>query len=248
MVTEKNHNQYRFNRLVNDTEHSAMAKYKELIIGPGSWGDLLFFELVAGLVGGLPGAPGLYLRQKLFPRLFNRVGRGTHFGRHITLRWPQRISLGENVLIDEFAMLAIYGRGDDEIIIGDGVLIGRRSVVKCRLGSLHIGNNTNVGMDCRIASTSMVTIGNYCLFAGKCYIGGAQHRHDRRDIPITLQPLHTQGVIIEDDVWLGANVCVNDGVKIGRGAIVGAGAVVTRDIPPYMIAAGVPAKVIKERP
>ena len=248
MGTDRNHNQYRFNRLAHDTSRSAMAKYKGLMVGDNPWTKLVRFELITGLFGGLPGALGLYLRQKFYPSLFKKAGRHVVFGRHLALRWPQRITLGDDVLIDEYAMLSIFGRGDEHIHIGDGVLIGRRSVVKCRLGSLQIGDHTNVGMDCRIASTSTVIIGEYCLFAGKCYIGGAQHRYDRRDIPITLQPLNSRGVVIEDDVWLGANVCVNDGVKIGKGAVVGAGAVVTKDIPPYTVAAGVPARVIKERP
>ena len=86
METENNHNKYRFNRLTHDTERSAMVKYKALIVGHSSWGELIAFEFITGLAGGLPGAPGLYLRQKLFPRLFKKVGRSTHFGRHITLR------------------------------------------------------------------------------------------------------------------------------------------------------------------
>ena len=248
MQTSNSHNQYRFDSLKHDASRSAMSKYKDLVIGSGSWGALFKFELLTGLFGGLPGAPGLYLRHLFFPKLFKHVGEKVVFGRHITLRWPQRIILGDNVLIDEYAMLSIFGRGDEVIQIGNGVLIGRRTVVKCRLGSMNIGDHTNIGMDCRIASTSQVTIGSYCLFAGKCYIGGAQHSYQKRDVPITLQPLITKGVHIEDDVWLGANVCVNDGVRIGQGAVVGAGAVVTRDIPAYTVAAGVPAAVIKERP
>lgn len=68
------------------------------------------------------------------------------------------------------------------------------------------------------------------------------------DEPIRQQPLQSKGgIIVEDDVWLGAGVTVLDGVKIGRGAVVGAGSVVTHDIPPGAIAAGVPARILKMR-
>ena len=66
-------------------------------------------------------------------------------------------------------------------------------------------------------------------------------------LPMMLQPLREADVVIEDDVWLGANVIVTSGVRIGRGAIVAAGAVVTKDVPPYAIVGGVPAKVLRMR-
>ncbi len=86
------------------------------------------------------------------------------------------------------------------------------------------------------------------LIAGNCYLGGGRYYIDRVDIPIMEQGVYTRGrLTIGDDVWLGAGAVVLDGVKVGKGCIIGAGAVVTKDLPDYSIAAGVPAKVIKSR-
>ncbi len=74
-----------------------------------------------------------------------------------------------------------------------------------------------------------------------------QHVIDRVDIPMREQGTRRKGIIIEDDVWLGANCCVLDGVTVGRGAVVGAGAVVTKDVPPFAIVGGVPARIIRMR-
>ena len=75
MGTDRNHNQYRFNRLAHDTSRSAMAKYKGLMVGDNPWTKLVRFELITGLFGGLPGALGLYLRQKFYPSLFKKITR-----------------------------------------------------------------------------------------------------------------------------------------------------------------------------
>jgi len=99
-----------------------------------------------------------------------------------------------------------------------------------------------------ITSTGGIRLGASVLVAGQCYIGGGRYETERLDVPMMKQGMYTRGpVIIGDDVWIGAAARVLDGVTVGRGAIIGAGAVVTRDVPAYAIAAGVPAKVIGRR-
>ncbi|NEQ84957.1 MAG: maltose O-acetyltransferase [Moorea sp. SIO2I5] len=84
--------------------------------------------------------------------------------------------------------------------------------------------------------------------AGNCYIGGGRYLSDRLDIPMMEQGVYSKGpVVIGDDVWLGAGAIVLDGVRIGKGCIIGAGAVVTKDLPDYAVAIGVPARVIRMR-
>lgn len=242
------HNQFRFHMLKEDSESSFLDKYQDLVIGQRKLSALLKYELITLLFGHLPGALGLALRYLFYPTLFQYVGDKVFFGHHLTLRVPNRISIGNNVVIEDYAMLSVQGVGDEKIEIDDSVLIGKGAIVKARAGSIYIKDNVSIGFDCRIASTDKVYIGSHCLFGARCYVGGAQHSFDRTDIPITRQPLNSKGgVRIEDDVWLGVHVVVNDGVKIGKGAVIGAGSVVTKDIPPYAVAAGVPAKVIKKR-
>ena len=78
-------------------------------------------------------------------------------------------------------------------------------------------------------------------------IVAVDHVYDDPQRPIREQGITAQGIVIEDDVWLGAGATVVDGVTIGRGSVIGAGAVVTTDMPPYSIAVGIPAKVVKDR-
>jgi acetyltransferase-like isoleucine patch superfamily enzyme len=86
------------------------------------------------------------------------------------------------------------------------------------------------------------------LLAANCYIGGAQHRYDRLDLPIMRQGYDSRGgVVIEDDVWLGAGVMILDGVRVGTGCVVGAGSVVTKELPPFSVAVGVPARIVANR-
>lgn len=90
-------------------------------------------------------------------------------------------------------------------------------------------------------------IGNYVRIAAHTVIVATQHIFERIDIPICHQGVEGKGITIEDDVWIGANCTVLGGVTIGKGTIVAAGAVVTKDVEPYSIVAGVPAKVIGSR-
>jgi acetyltransferase-like isoleucine patch superfamily enzyme len=97
-------------------------------------------------------------------------------------------------------------------------------------------------------ASTRLAIGADTMLAAQCYVGGGRYVvHGRTDLPIIEQPEPRQGVVIEDDCWLGAGVIVIDGVRIGRGSVVAAGAVVTRDVEPYSIMAGVPARRISSR-
>jgi acetyltransferase-like isoleucine patch superfamily enzyme len=92
-----------------------------------------------------------------------------------------------------------------------------------------------------------VRIGARALIAAYTYFVGGDHLHDRVDIPILDQGRTAQGIDVGDHAWLGAHVVVTDGVRIGRDAIIGAGAIVRENVPDFHVAAGVPAKVIKDR-
>jgi acetyltransferase-like isoleucine patch superfamily enzyme len=242
------HNQFRFENIIQDQKSSVIQKYQDLFIGERRYSALIKYELITFFLCNLPGAVGLFLRQRFYPALFQKTGRQVVFGHHLTLRAPRRIIIGNNVVIDDYAVLSMRGTGSEKISIGNGVLIGRGSQLKARGGSIDIDNFVNISSGCQIGSTSEVHIGKHCLIAAGCYVGGMQHGFDRPDIPIVRQELNIKGgVQIGDDVWLGAYVIVNDGVKIGKGAVIGAGSIVTKDIPAYKIAIGSPARVIKDR-
>ena len=115
-----------------------------------------------------------------------------------------------------------------------------------------IGENVQINDYVHIAAGESVSIGNNVLIASKVFISDINHGNytgqnsDSPDVPPALRPLSTKPVVIEDNVWLGESVCVLAGVTIGKGSIIGSLSVVSKSIPPFSIAVGTPAKVIKE--
>jgi maltose O-acetyltransferase len=115
------------------------------------------------------------------------------------------------------------------------------------LGSdIEIGDNSGIGINCRISGP--VSIGRDVIMAPDVVILTKNHKYDRLDIPMRLQgDTEIKPVIIKDDVWIGIRSIILPGVEISRGAIIGAGSVVTKNIPEYAIVGGSPAKIIKFR-
>ncbi|WP_299824552.1 acyltransferase [uncultured Pontibacter sp.] len=109
----------------------------------------------------------------------------------------------------------------------------------------------SIGKHCEINEHVFIqgaTIGNYVMIAPHVAILNSTHHFNRTDIPMIMQGKGlNMNPVIEDDVWLGRNVVIMPGIRIGKGSIVGAGAIVTRDVPPFSIVGGVPAKILKTR-
>jgi acetyltransferase-like isoleucine patch superfamily enzyme len=112
---------------------------------------------------------------------------------------------------------------------------------------LEIGEGTIINLGCMLAATERITIGSHCMFANYCFVADADHRYDDASVPVTWQGMETKGpVTIEDNCWFGTNCVVTGGVTIGERTVVGANSVVTRDLPGGVIAAGAPARIIRE--
>ena len=226
---------------------SKLQKYANLIIGqPGLW-PLIRYEAITLLCMPVPGALGLFLRMKLYPWLLGRVGRNVTFGHGIVLRHPHKIRIGDDVHIDDQCVLDAKGADNTGITIGDGVFIGRNTILSCKNGDIEIDDRANIGFNCEIFSGGHVRLGKNTLVAAYTYLVGGDHEHHRTDIPVLDQGRVALGIEVDDNVWLGAHVVVSDGARVGRDAIIGAGAVVRGEIPPFQIAAGVPARVIRDR-
>lgn len=155
------------------------------------------------------------------------------------------IQIGARTIIEEGVELANSGRG--RILIGEQCEIRSGAKILSYGGEVKIGNECSFNPYTIVYGHGSVSIGSYVRIAAHCVIIPANHIFVRSDIPICKQGVTQKGIHIEDDVWIGAHVTVLDNVTIGNGAIIGAGAVVASDIPPYAIAAGVPARVIKVR-
>jgi acetyltransferase-like isoleucine patch superfamily enzyme len=109
-----------------------------------------------------------------------------------------------------------------------------------------IGEGCFLNLGVMVASTALVEIGDHCMLANGCFVTDASHRYDDPHRPITWQGFTTKGPTrIGANCWLGANVVVTSGVTIGERSVIGANSVVTRDVPPFSIAAGAPARVVR---
>jgi len=111
---------------------------------------------------------------------------------------------------------------------------------------IRIGGGTFLNLGVQVAAVELVEIGKHCMLANGCFVTDANHRFDDPDRPVPWQGFTTKGPTrIGDDVWFGANVVVTSGVSVGERCVIGANSVVTTDLPPFSIAAGAPARVLR---
>lgn len=159
------------------------------------------------------------------------------------------LHISPRCFIDDF--VTVYsGLGGGKVVLENGVHIHRGTTIDVgHGGQVTIGEETYIQPNCNVnGHLSQVRIGRHVMIAPGCGFFSYQHNTGNLAQPMDRQGLTSRGdIVIEDDVWLGMGVTVMDGVRIGRGAVIGAGAVVTRDIPPYSVAVGVPAQVVRQR-
>jgi len=208
---------------------------------------LLLYEAVVTLVSWVPGALGLVLRKVAYPWLLGASGRNVTFGQGVVLRHPAKIRIGDDVVVDDLVVLDAKGATNRGITIGNGVFLGRGTILSCKDGDIVLGDHTNIGFHCEVFSASTVTVGRHGLFAAYTYLVGGGHEFERADVPVIDQDRSSRGITLGDNVWLGTGTKVLDGVRIGTGVVVGAGAVVTDDLPEGAIAVGIPARVVRRR-
>jgi len=158
---------------------------------------------------------------RIDPRCFIRIHSGC------------TLKLGESVSIGAYTLLSVEHDPMNPTLVP---------------AQLEIGSHTYIGEMNNIRAAGITRIGAHCLIAQGVSIIGSNHAMEV-GLPMGSQPSRQDklGVVLEDDVWIGANACILPGVTIGRGAVVAAGSVVTRSVAPYTIVAGIPAKVIKHR-
>lgn len=154
-------------------------------------------------------------------------GPGTVISR-MSVTWPHQLTVGKLCLFEDDILFkySSYWKSGPSIIVNDKVFIGR---------------------GCEFNITKQIEIGNHSMISSGCKFIDHDHGVVLSAEPMGALPPHEAPITIEDDVWLGVNVVVLRGVTIGHGSVVGAGAVVTKSIPPYEIWAGVPARKIDDR-
>lgn len=226
---------------------SSSEKYQDLVIGSRDFFRLVHFELVMLATSLVPGALGLLLRKIFYPTLLGTCGRGVVFGSGVTLRHPHKIHIADGTVIDDNVLLDAKGVTNQGIRIGAFGFVGRNSILSCKDGDIVLGDHINIGFNCEVFSSSRVEVGDYGLFAAYTYVVGGGHDHSDLGAVIMDQPRPSIGVTIGRNVWLGAGAKILDGVTLGSNVVVGAGAVVNESLPDAVIAAGVPAKIIRRR-
>jgi acetyltransferase-like isoleucine patch superfamily enzyme len=232
--------------------------------------------LITALLEGIPRTPGAILREWFYRSLFAKMGNFVRIKTAVEFVQPRYIEIGNHVIIDCYTHInsatqkrkEVGNNGiyiEDEVKIGYGVRIrcnGKNSKIYLREhailergvdirsldnGLIDIGKFTYIGPYTCFAGPGPVIIGNNCLIASHSGIYGNNHCYADPMRNIVEQGITHEGITIEDDCWLGSGVKVLDGVRIGRGSVIGAGAIVTKNIEPYSIAVGVPAKIISKR-
>ncbi len=210
-------------------------------------GRYVLEQTVFFLLGWVPTIVGIGLRG-VFYRLVLKMNGWAAIENGVRLRFADHIKLEHGVYLDQGVYLHACPKG---------IEIGANSIVM-HGAILHVYNfrdlphaGIRIGADCLVGEYSVirgqggVSIGNRVYTSPFTQILAVNHVFSDPERPFVEQGITAQGITIEDDVWLGAGAIVTDGVRIGQGAVVAAGAVVTKDVPPHTLVAGVPARPIK---
>jgi len=173
-------------------------------------------------------------------------------GKGASIKYARNLHTGKDLIVEDYAEINCLS--SQKIRLGERVSIGKFAIIRPTNGyggeigeGLKIGNNSNIGPYSYIGCSGLIEIGNNVMISPRVSIYAENHVFDRTDITMKEQGVKRQFVKIEDDCWIAANSVILAGVTIGKGSVIAAGSVVTGDIPPYSVAAGVPARVIKQR-
>ncbi len=166
----------------------------------------------------------------------------------VRLRFANFITLHKGVYLDSRTYLHACPNGieiGEDTIVMHGAILHVYNFRDLPDAGIKIGRNSLIGEYCVIRGQGGVAIGDRVYTSPFTQIIAVNHVFDDPERPFIEQGITAEGITIEDDVWLGAGAIITDGVHIGKGAVVAAGAVVTKDVPPHTVVAGVPARVIK---
>lgn len=186
-------------------------------------------------------------------RPFWRRSRGlVMIGQGVRIRYPRYLTVGRNFIVEDYAeIMALSKQG---ITCGDDVTIGAYATIKPssyygrNMGEgLRIGNNSNIGRYSFVGCSGLIEIGNNVMVSPRVSFYAENHNFETTERPMKEQGITRQKIVIEDDCWIASGAIILAGVTIGRGSVVAAGSVVTQDVLPYSIVAGVPARVIRSR-
>ncbi|WP_373493152.1 DapH/DapD/GlmU-related protein [Aquiflexum sp.] len=173
-------------------------------------------------------------------------------GKRVTIRQASYIHVGKNFIAQDHC--EINGLSQKGLVFGDKVTIGSYAIIRptnlyggeAGVG-LKVGNNSNIGPYSYIGCSGYIEIGNNVMMSPRVSIYSENHNFSNPEIPMNEQGVTRSFVKIGDDCWIAANSVILAGVTIGKGSVIAAGSIVTKDVPPYSIVGGNPAKILKSR-
>jgi acetyltransferase-like isoleucine patch superfamily enzyme len=205
-------------------------------------------QLVILLFGWIPTVIGIGIRGVVY-RLILKMDGVAAVESNVRLRFASNIRLGRGVYLDQGSYLHACPGGielGENSIVMHGAILHVYNFRNMPHSGIKIGRDCLVGEYCVIRGQGGVTIGDRVYTSPFTQIIAVNHVFDDPKRPFVEQGITAEGIVIEDDVWLGAGAVITDGVRVGKGAVVAAGAVVTKDVPPHTVVGGVPARVIKQ--
>jgi acetyltransferase-like isoleucine patch superfamily enzyme len=198
-------------------------------------------------MGWIPTVVGLGLRGLVY-RLMLKMDGWAAIEKGVRLRFASNIRLAHGVYLDEQAYLHACPGGieiGERTIVMHGAVLHVYNFRKLPDARIRIGSDSLIGEYSVVRGQGGVTIGDRVYTSPFTQILAVNHVYKDPTRPFIEQGITAEGIVIEDDVWLGGGAIVLDGVRVGAGAVVSAGAVVADDVPPHTVVGGVPARIIK---
>lgn len=213
-----------------------------------SFGRYCLEQIITSLFGWIPTVIGIGLRAFVY-RLIIKMRGTVAIENSVRIRFADQINLGNNVYIDQNVYLHACPQGitiDNDAFVMHGAILHVYNFRNLPHAFIRIGKNSLIGEYNVLRGQGGITIGDRVYLGPLVQVLAVNHVFDNPNRPMVDQGITAEGITICDDVWVGAGAIISDGVTIGEGSVIAAGAVVTKDVPPQTVMAGVPAKVIKE--
>jgi acetyltransferase-like isoleucine patch superfamily enzyme len=204
-------------------------------------------QSIQAVAGWVPTALGIALRAALY-RMMLRMDGWAGIERNVRLRFAGEIRLGSGCYLDEGVYIHACPGGVEigaRTLVMHGAVLHVYNFRELPHAGIRIGCESLIGEYTVIRGQGGVTIGDRVYTSPSTQIVAVNHVFSDPRRPFVDQGITAEGIVIEDDVWLGSGSIVTDGVRIGRRAVIAAGAVVTRDVPPGTVVGGVPARVLR---
>ncbi len=212
-----------------------------------SFGRYILEQTFFALFGWIPTIIGIGIRGIVYRIILKMEGLAA-IERNVRLRFANHIRLGSGVYLDEGVYLHACPNGieiGEDTIVMHGAILHVYNFREMPHSGIRIGKNSLIGEHSVIRGQGGVTLGDRVYTSPYTQIIAVNHVFSDPEKPFVDQGITAEGIIVEDDVWLGAGAIITDGVRVGRGAVVAAGAVVTKDVEPHTVVGGVPARKLQ---